>query len=109
MKNFKQERCKQNRNYLRYLTTDTLKEPLASTIMGLIEGKSFIKNKSEFHNGDTSKLFYELKIANKTGFIAISISKDHLINVKVSYKKTKEIKTRDLSEVVSLIKEILFT
>lgn len=109
MKNFKQERCKQNRNYLRYLTTDTLIEPLSLTVQKLIEGKSFIKNKSELHNGDTSKIFYELIIANHTGFIAISVSKDHLINAKISYKKTKEIKTRDLSEVVSLINEVLFT
>jgi len=109
MKNYKQEKCKQNRNYLRYLVTNPFTEPPSLTIGKIIEGKAFIKNKSEFHNSENSKLYYELNLANKSGFISVDISKDHLICAKVSYKKTKEIKTRDMEEVVSLIKEVLFT
>ena len=109
MKNFKQEKCKQNRNYLRYFISNTFEEHPFLTIKKIIKDKVFIKNKDEYHTAEKSKLFYEFKLANKTGFIMVSVTKDHLINAKVSYKKSKEIKTRDISEVVSLIEEVLFT
>ena len=109
MKNFKQEKCKENRNYLRYLETDTFIESPATTVANTIKNKLFIKNKTEILTADVSKIFYEVRLANKAGFIYINISKDHLITAKVSYKKTKEIKTRDMAEVVSLINEVLFT
>lgn len=109
MKNFKQEKCKQNRNYLRYLITDPFKESPASTIERIIKGRVFIRNKMESLTSEMSKFFYEINLVNKRGFIQVSVSKDHLIEAKVSYKITKKIKTRDMSEVVSLINEVLFT
>jgi len=109
MKNFKQEKCKQNRNYLRYLVTDPFKESPSLTIENIIRGRAFIKDKNECLTSEISKFFYVLNIANKTGFISVQISKDHLINAKVTYTKTKKIKTRDMSKVVSLINEVLFT
>ena len=109
MKNFKQEKCKQNRNYLRYLETDTFKEPPASTISKVLKNRSFIKNKKENLNSELSRLYYEVKIANKTGFLIVDISKDHLITAKAYYKKIKKIKTREMSEVVSLIEEVFFS
>jgi len=109
MKNFKQEKCKQNRNYLRYLVTNPFKEQPSLTIEKVIKNRSFIKNKKEHLTPEVSKLYYEIIVANKVGFISIIVSKDHLITAKISYKKTKEIKTREMSEVVSLLNDILFT
>jgi len=109
MKNFKQEKCKQNRNYLRYLITDPFIEPPSLTIENIIKDRVFIRNKTEHLTSEVSKFFYALNIANKPGFISVKISKDHLITAKITYIKTKEIKTRDMVEVVSLINEVLFT
>jgi len=109
MKNFKQEKCKENRNNLRYLETNTFKEQPSITLGKVLAGKGFVKNKTEQHTSENSKLYYEIVISNKSGFISISISEDHLITAKITYKKTKEIKTRDMAEVVSLINEIMFT
>jgi len=109
MKNFKQEKCKQNRNYLRYLVTNPFTEAPSITIENIIKNRVFIKNKTESLTSEVSKFFYEILLANKVGFISMSISKDHLINLKVSYKKTKEIKTRDMGKAVSLINEVLFS
>jgi len=109
MKNYKQEKCKQNRNYLRYLVSDPFAEQPSSTIEETIQGRAFIRNKTEYLTSEMRKYFYAVNISNKAGFISIKISKDHLICAKITYKKTKEIKTRDMSEVVSLINEVLFT
>jgi len=109
MKNFKQVEYANNRNSLRNAITNKLKEPIASIIEGILKNKAFIKNKKESHDGNSSKLFYVLSIANKPGFISLKISLDNLITLKVSYKEIKEIKTRDHSEIVSLIKSTLFS
>ena len=109
MKNFRQAKCKENRNNLRYLVVNPFTEQPSLTVSKAIAGKSFIKNKDEYITSEKTKLYYELIIANTPGFISITIAKDHLITAKVTYKKTKEIKTRDMLEVVSLINEVLFT
>ncbi len=110
MKNFRQEEYKKNRNSLRYLLTKTLTEsPITYLDKIFKDKKSFIKNKTELLTENNSKFFYELNIANKLGFVVIDISKDNLIKAKVSYKNTKEIKTRDFSEVINLINSVLFT
>lgn len=109
MKNFKQVEYRKDRNSLRNVLTSTLKEPIASTIEDIIKDKVFIVNKTEFHDSEYSKLFYALRIANQPGFISLKISKDNLITLKVSYKYTKEIKTRNLQEIVLLIKNTLFS
>jgi hypothetical protein len=109
MKNFKQEEYKKNRNSLRYLITDNFVDNHSTTIENIIKDKVFIKNKNEQHTSEISKIYYEFILCDKVGFITVTISKDHLINAKVRYKKTKEIKTRDMLEVVSLINDVLFT
>ena len=109
MINFKQENYKNNRNSLRYLLTNTFKELPAITIENVFKTKSFIKNKTEKYTTDGCVLFYELNIANKVGFVSVLISQDNLITLKVSYNKLKEIKTREMSEVVALLNEVLFT
>jgi len=109
MKNFKHEKCKENRNYLKYIESNPFSEPPALTILKCINGKTFIKNKRENLDGENSVIFIESKHANKTAFIRVNISKDHLITAKISYKVSKEIKTRDMSEVIALINEVLFT
>ena len=109
MKNFKQENYKNNRNSLRYLITNPFKEFPSITIENVFKSKSFIKNKTEKYTTEGCVLFYELNIANKVGLVSVLISPDHLMTVKVSYNKLKEIKTREMSEVVALIHEVLFT
>ena len=88
MKNFKQEKYKQDRNNLRYLITDPFSEHPSLTILNFIKNRVFIKNKSANYTSENSKFCYELILANKTGFISVGISKDHLITAKVSYNIT---------------------
>ena len=89
MRNYRQEKCKENRNNLRYLISNPFSEPLSLTIDKLVKGRVFVKNKRINITENETKIYYELVVARKSGFITVSISKDHLIVVKVSYNKTK--------------------
>jgi len=109
MKSYKHDQYKKNRNRLGNLIRNPFKEPLSLTIDKTISKRSFIKNKRTNISSNGIKLLYELRIANHTGFVYAHISEDHLITIKVTYIKTKEIKTRSVSEVVLLLEEILFT
>ena len=105
-KNFKHKEYSKNRNSLRYLIAKPYKEQPSYTIHKFLESnKVFIKNKKETCEGHKVNIYYEIIIKNKSLFLNIYISKDHLITLKIISENSEiNLKTRVLDEVICTLK-----
>jgi hypothetical protein len=109
MRSTKIQGYKANRNNLRYLITNPFVEPPAYTFLKLLEKeKVFIINKNEQIDSEFNNISYKIKKGKEIIDIFVSISKDHLIKMRlVTQYETKLITTRVLNEALLLVKECL--
>jgi len=101
------KKIEENRNQLRYLTTDPFEiPPFQSFINFFKDTRCTIINKKEDISEETKKYVFKVKRNKVKLYILIDISKDHLIKIRIMPKNIK-LTTRYIKETLTLIEESL--